>query len=148
MPGGHVCLVLKVCTAIVTLIFNILQPYLCHFYCSRFNDTGLVIPKIPTVSPSTLKFWTSNFFSQFSLLSQLLVQNLKIFCPLGVGKSVVMKFIPGQFSWIWCKYLQSNFIHPKIFQFDWIQRSYGKIFTAHYVCRNADLNFDTGCGID
>ena len=28
----------------------------------------------------------------------------------------------------------------KDFQFDQIQRSFRKIFTAHYACRNADLN--------
>ena len=27
---------------------------------------------------------------------------------------VVMKFLPGQFLWIWFKHLQSNFIHSKI----------------------------------
>ena len=35
-------------------------------------------------------------------------------------------FLPAQFSWIWCKCLQSNFIHSQIFQSDWIQRGYRK----------------------
>ena len=36
--------------------------------------------------------------------------------------------------------LQSNIVHWKIFLSDWIQRSYCKILTPHYACRNADLN--------
>ena len=28
---------------------------------------------------------------------------------------VVIKFLPAQFSWIWCKCLQNDFIHSKIF---------------------------------
>ena len=32
------------------------------------------------------------------------------------------------------------FIHSKIFQSDWKQRSQCEKFTAHYACRNADLN--------
>ena len=53
---------------------------------------------------------------------------------------VVMKFLPAQFSRMWCKCQQNNFIHSKIFQSDRIQRSYHKKFTAYYTCRNADLN--------
>ena len=53
---------------------------------------------------------------------------------------VVMKFLPAQFSWIWCKCLQNDFIHSKIFQSDRIQRSYDEKFTAHHRSRNADLN--------
>ena len=53
---------------------------------------------------------------------------------------VVMKFLPAQFSWIWCKCLQNDFIHSKIFQSDRIQRSYDEKFTAHHRIRNADLN--------
>ena len=41
-------------------------------------------------------------------------------------REVVMKFLPAQFSWIWCKWLQSNFVHSKIVQSDRIQGSYRK----------------------
>ena len=53
---------------------------------------------------------------------------------------VVIKFLPAQFSWIWCKCLQNDFIHSKIFQSDRKQRSYDEKFTAHHRSRNADLN--------
>ena len=55
---------------------------------------------------------------------------------------VVMKFLPAQFSWIRFKCLGSNFVHSKIhvFQSDRIKRSYCKNFTAHFACRNADLD--------
>ena len=50
----------------------------------------------------------------------------------------VTKFLPAQFLWIWCK---CNLIGPfKDFQSDQIQRSSCEIFTAHYACKNADLN--------
>ena len=45
---------------------------------------------------------------------------------------VVRKFLPAQFSWILCEYLQSSFVRSK--------RSYRRKLTAHCVCRNADLN--------
>ena len=50
-------------------------------------------------------------------------------------REAVTKFLPAQFLWIWCK-----FIPFKDFQSDQIQRSCCKIFTAHYACRNSNLN--------
>ena len=101
MPGGHVWLVLKVCTAItqciVTLIFNILQPYLCHFYCSRFNDTGLVIPKIPTVSPSTWKFWTSNFFPSSHYFPSSWFRISRFFASWGLANLLLWNFYQVSF---------------------------------------------------
>ena len=57
-------------------------------------------------------------------------------------RKAVLKFLPAQSSYIWCKCrLQSNFFHSKIFQSDRIQRGYcKKKFTAHHACRNADSN--------
>ena len=51
-----------------------------------------------------------------------------------------MTFLPAQFSWIWCKFFQTIFLHSNIFQSDWIQRSYREKLTDHYACKNADLN--------
>ena len=56
-----------------------------------------------------------------------------------------MKFLPTQVSWIWCKCLQSSFIHSKIFQSDWIQRGIVKKITAQmlitHMWKNADLKY-------
>ena len=51
-----------------------------------------------------------------------------------------MKFLVVQFSWIWFECFQSNVIHSKIFQSDWILRSYSLKFIAHQAFRNAVLN--------
>ena len=44
------------------------------------------------------------------------------------------------FPWIWCKCLQSSFIHSKIFNLTKYREVLLEIFTAHYSCMNADLN--------
>jgi len=54
-----------------------------------------------------------------------------------------MKFVSAQFSWNQCKHLQNNkyFIHSQISQSERLLKSYHEKLTAHYTCRNADLNF-------
>ena len=42
--------------------------------------------------------------------------------------------------WIRCECLRSNFIHSKIFSLIKYREVLVEIFTAHYKCRNADLN--------
>ena len=52
-----------------------------------------------------------------------------------ITREAVMKFLPAQFPWIWCK-MSSKL---KYFQPEQIQRISRKIFIAHYACRKADL---------
>ena len=52
----------------------------------------------------------------------------------------VRKFLPAQFPWNWCKCLLRNFVHSKIFNLTKYREVLVKYFTAHYACRNADLN--------
>ena len=40
---------------------------------------------------------------------------IKYCIPKNPGRPWVMKFLPAQFHWIWCKCLRSNFIPSKIF---------------------------------
>ena len=50
------------------------------------------------------------------------------------------EFLPAQFPWNWCKCLLRNFVHSKIFNVTKYREVPVKYFTAHYACRNADLN--------
>ena len=63
-------------------------------------------------------------------------------CVMGceLPREAVMKFGPAQFPWIWYKCLRSNSFHSKIFNLTRYRQVLVEIFTAHYTCRNADLN--------
>ena len=61
-------------------------------------------------------------------------------------RKLVLKFLPAQFSWIWLRCLQGNFIIPNTFQSDRMLRVCSQKFTAHYAFRNADLNLKTVAG--
>ena len=56
-------------------------------------------------------------------------------------RETAVKFLPAQFPLIWCKCLRSNFIISKVFSMTKHREVLVEIFTAHYVCRNADLNW-------
>ena len=54
---------------------------------------------------------------------------------------VVMKFIPPQYSWNWCKCVQSNYFLPiKDFQIWPNKEKLSYKNAAHHACRNADVN--------
>ena len=57
-------------------------------------------------------------------------------------REAVVEFLPTQFPWIDVNVLEVMLsIQPfKDFQSDQIYRRSRKIFTAHYACRNADVN--------
>ena len=55
-------------------------------------------------------------------------------------REAVRNFLPAQFPWNWCKCLLRNFVHSKIFNLTKYREVPVKYFTAHYACRNADLN--------
>ena len=55
-------------------------------------------------------------------------------------REAVRKFLPAQFPWCWCKCLLRNFVHWKIYNLTKYREVRVKYFTAHYACRNADLN--------
>ena len=55
-------------------------------------------------------------------------------------RETVLKFLPPHFPWIWCKTLRSIFFHSKIFNLTKYRDVLVKKFTAHYACRNANLN--------
>ena len=61
-------------------------------------------------------------------------------------REAVIKLLPPHFT-LNLTYMSSKQFYPlKDFQSDQIQRSARKIFTAHYACRDADLNLTTVTG--
>ena len=61
-------------------------------------------------------------------------------------REAVIKLLPPHFT-LNLTYMSSKQFYPlKDFQSDQIQRSARNIFTAHYACRDADLNLTTVTG--
>ena len=52
-------------------------------------------------------------------------------------REAVLKFLPAQFPEFYV-----NYIHSKLFNLFTYRDILSKIFTAHYACRNADLNLN------
>ena len=109
--------------------------FTCRYFKVSWNTTALSQSNCSNFSCSSIKMeFVASCRFQIHLCTSACVMSSEF------TREVVMRFLPAQFSWIWCKCLQSNSIHSKIFQSDRIQGRYRKKYTAHYACRNADLN--------
>ena len=76
------------------------------------------------------------YYLQVESLSMCIFQIylcISAFISSKVTCKVAVKFLPAQVSWVWSKYLQSNFIHSKIFWSD-------RIFGSGSQNSDADLN--------